>query len=254
MAGPERQDRRRSRTSHGGDARPEDDGRGEDRRAPAVPTRDGRQPRFRRLRQPLIGLGLAGMAVPMVRATSAEEDANGAMSDDGMEAPAPAHAAAAVEDGEEELVERIAESRAEQARDRQVRQAVDRYGITRELAEDIYDIAREENIEPRLAYGLVRTESTFNEGAVSPVGARGLTQVMPRTAAWLVPGTRTQDLHDRQTNLRLGFRYLDQMIDKYRGDVRLALLAYNRGPGTVDKVLKQGGNPDNGYADKVLRG
>ncbi|HSJ07540.1 MAG TPA: lytic transglycosylase domain-containing protein [Longimicrobiales bacterium] len=188
----------------------------------------------------------------MVRATSAEEPADS--SDDGTEVAASAEAAAAVDDTEEALAERIAESREEQARDRQVRHAVDRYGIARELAEDIYDIAREENIEPRLAYGLVRTESTFNEGAVSPVGARGLTQVMPRTAAWLVPGTRTQDLHDRQTNLRLGFRYLDQMIGKYRGDVRLALLAYNRGPGTVDRVLKKGGNPDNGYADKVLRG
>jgi soluble lytic murein transglycosylase-like protein len=254
MAVPERQDRRTSEATSEGEVRREAGAwRGDERRAPAVAPGDGRRSRFGRLRQPLIGLGLAGMAVPMVRATSAEQPGDAASSDDGMEAPAPADAAAAA-DTEEALTERIAESRAEQARDRQVRQAVDRYGITRELAEDIYDIAREENIEPRLAYGLVKTESTFNERAVSPVGARGLTQVMPRTAAWLVPGTRTQDLHDRQTNLRLGFRYLDQMIDKYRGDVRLALLAYNRGPGTVDKVLKRGGNPDNGYADKVLRG
>lgn len=250
MAGPERRERRGSGSAPHGDARGENGSRQGGRRAPVVPSRNGR--RFGRFRQPLIGLGLAGMAVPMVRATSAEEPADS--SDDGTEVAASAEAAAAVDDTEEALAERIAESREEQARDRQVRHAVDRYGIARELAEDIYDIAREENIEPRLAYGLVRTESTFNEGAVSPVGARGLTQVMPRTAAWLVPGTRTQDLHDRQTNLRLGFRYLDQMIGKYRGDVRLALLAYNRGPGTVDRVLKKGGNPDNGYADKVLRG
>src|SRR5690606_28559925 len=78
------------------------------------------------------------------------------------------------------------------------------------------------------------------------------TQVMPRTAAWLEPGTTSKDLYDRKTNLRLGFRYLDQMIDKYKGDVKLALLAYNRGPGTVDKVLARGGDPDNGYADRVL--
>jgi soluble lytic murein transglycosylase-like protein len=43
-------------------------------------------------------------------------------------------------------------------------------------------------------------------------------------------------------------------MDKYDGDQRLALLAYNRGPGTVDRVLKRGGDPDNGYADAVISG
>lgn len=215
---------------------------------------DRRRRVLQRFRQPLIGLGLAGMAIPMVNATGTQND----------EEPEPARGAAAdrdtaaalasAEDTEEQLAERIAETREAAERSRHVESAMDKYGISRDLAEDIYDIAREQNIEPRLAYGLVKTESTFDERAVSHVGARGLTQVMPRTAAWLVPGTKTADLYDRQTNLRLGFRYLDQMIDKYRGDVRLALLAYNRGPGTVDKVLKRGGNPDNGYADKVLRG
>ncbi|MBR9991292.1 MAG: lytic transglycosylase domain-containing protein [Gemmatimonadetes bacterium] len=204
---------------------------------------------FRRFRQPLIGLGLAGMALPMVQATKAPSEPT---SD--RDAADPETAAAAGGDVEENLVNRIASTREDAARNALVEDAVSKYDISRDLAEDIYDIAREENIAPKLAFGLVRTESTFNEKAVSHVGARGLTQVMPRTAAWLVPGTSTEDLYDRHTNLRLGFQYLDQMIDKYKGDVRLALLAYNRGPGTVDKVLKRGGNPDNGYADKVLRG
>ena len=89
---------------------------------------------------------------------------------------------------------------------------------------------------------------------MSGVGARGLTQVMPRTARWLKPGTKTDDLYDQRTNLKLGFKYLNQLIDKYNGNVRHALLAYNRGPGTVDRILKRGGNPNNGYADKVLGG
>jgi soluble lytic murein transglycosylase-like protein len=226
--------------------------------ASATGKRMGRGPGdvFRRFRQPLIGLGLAGMAVPMVQATNAQQRSADAEPD--VE-PAPlaqdeTAAAAPAGDVEDQLAERIGTSQADASRERQVASAMDQYNISRDLAEDIYDIARESNIEPRLAYGLVKTESTFNERAVSPVGARGLTQVMPRTAAWLVPGTKTQDLYDRQTNLRLGFTYLDQMISKYKGNVRLALLAYNRGPGTVDRVLKQGGNPDNGYADKVLRG
>jgi soluble lytic murein transglycosylase-like protein len=207
---------------------------------------------FQRFRQPLIGLGLAGLAIPMVNATNTD-----VLTGEGEDAPADPNAAAAAAssvDQEDQLAGRIAETREQQERTQAVEAAMAKHDISREMAEDIYDIAREQNIEPRLAYGLVKTESTFDERAVSHVGARGLTQVMPRTAAWLVPGTKTEDLYNRQTNLRLGFRYLDQMIDKYKGDVRLALLAYNRGPGTVDKVLKRGGNPDNGYADKVLRG
>jgi hypothetical protein len=214
----------------------------------AATDRSRRQDLFRRFRQPLIGLGLAGMAFPMVQATSPKTEEPPPDTD----AADPATSAAASEDVEENLVNRIAETREDAARTQQVEEAVRKYSISRDLAEDIYDIAREKDIDPKLAYGLVRTESTFNERAVSHVGARGLTQVMPRTAAWLIPGTKTDDLYDRQTNLRLGFQYLDQMIDKYKGNVRLALLAYNRGPGTVDKVLKRGGNPDNGYADKVL--
>ena len=207
-----------------------------------------RQAFLRRFRQPLIGLGLAGMALPMVQATTrTSEPAD-------TDAADPDSSSAATGDTEEDLTARIAETREEADRRKQVDEAVAKYNISRDLAEDIFDIAREQDIAPKLAYGLVKTESTFDERAVSHVGARGLTQVMPRTAAWLVPGTKTEDLYDRQTNLRLGFRYLDQMIDKYKGDVRLALLAYNRGPGTVDKVLRRGGNPDNGYADKVLGG
>jgi soluble lytic murein transglycosylase-like protein len=209
---------------------------------------------LKRFRSPLIGLGLAGMALPMAQATTRTDDSPRPDPRDADADPDGAAAATSAADTEERLAGRIAETREEQERSKHVASAIDRYGISRDLAEDIYDIAREQNIEPRLAYGLVKTESTFDERAVSHVGARGLTQVMPRTAAWLVPGTKTEDLYDRQTNLRLGFRYLDQMIDKYKGNVRLALLAYNRGPGTVDKVLKRGGNPDNGYADKVLRG
>ncbi|HEX2166790.1 MAG TPA: lytic transglycosylase domain-containing protein [Longimicrobiales bacterium] len=205
---------------------------------------------FRRFRQPLIGLGLAGMALPMVQATTKKPSEPAPDTD----AADPRTASAAGGDVEENLVNRIAETKEEAARTKQVEAAMAKYDISRDMAEDIYDIAREQDIDPKLAFGLVKTESTFDEHAVSHVGARGLTQVMPRTAAWLIPGTTTEDLYDRQTNLRLGFQYLDQMIEKYKGDVRLALLAYNRGPGTVDRVLDRGGNPDNGYADKVLSG
>ena len=128
------------------------------------------------------------------------------------------------------------------------------YDLQRDLAEKIYDMAVQANVDPDMAFGLVRTESAFLDRATSHVGAMGLTQLMPRTAAWLEPGTTKTDLRNSDTNLRIGFNYLRDLIDKYNGDAELALLAYNRGPGTVDRVLKKGGNPDNGYPDMVLRG
>lgn len=201
---------------------------------------------FRRFRDPLIGLAVAGAAAPFVRAglPSGEDAADMDALDRSIFAG----------DLEDELSERWAAAEATSARENLIQGAIATYKIARDLAEDIHDAAEANDIEPELAFGLIKTESTFNERAVSHVGARGLTQVMPRTARWLRPGTTAQDLFDRQTNLDLGFSYLRDMIDKYRGDVRLALLAYNRGPGTVDRILRTGGNPDNGYAGKVLRG
>ncbi len=126
------------------------------------------------------------------------------------------------------------------------------YRISEQLARDIGRAALEHEIDLDVAFGLVRAESGFRNTATSPVGAAGLTQLMPRTAAWMVPGTTARDLRDPQTNLRIGFKYLRYLIDRYDGDTRLALLAYNRGPGTVDRALKRGANPDNGYADFVM--
>ena len=127
-----------------------------------------------------------------------------------------------------------------------------RHAIPADLAAAIHDIAVAEGVEPDLAFSLVRVESRFAARAVSPKGAVGLTQVMPTTALELEPGIRPRDLFDERTNLRLGFRYLGRMIRYYRGDLRLALLAYNRGPGRVDEIRREGGDPSNGYAGKVL--
>jgi hypothetical protein len=126
------------------------------------------------------------------------------------------------------------------------------HDIPADLAAAIHDIALAEGVDPDLAFSLVRVESRFASRAVSSKGAVGLTQVMPSTAFELEPGLRLRDLFDERTNLRLGFRYLGLMIRQYRGDLRLALLAYNRGPGRVDEIRREGGDPNNGYAGKVL--
>jgi Transglycosylase SLT domain len=127
-----------------------------------------------------------------------------------------------------------------------------RFGIPADLAERIEDIALAEGIEPHVAFGLVRAESEFNRRAVSRVGAVGLTQLMPSTARYFKNGVNREDLFDRDTNLRIGFRYLRTLVVKYNGNLELALLAYNRGPDRVDQLIRSGRDPNNGYVAAVL--
>ena len=129
-----------------------------------------------------------------------------------------------------------------------------RYAIPADLSASIYDIAVSEGIDPKIAFALVSVESEFSRHAISSKGAVGLTQLMPRTAKGLKPNLVYNELFDRETNLRLGFRFLREMLRHYKGDVHLALTAYNRGPGTVDEILKAGGDPSNGYAAAVMSG
>lgn len=128
------------------------------------------------------------------------------------------------------------------------------YGINAELAATIADVARAEGIDPELAFRLVKLESDFNIRATSPVGAVGLTQLMPSTARFYHKGITTNRLYDPTTNLRIGFRYLRGLVKEYDGDMKTALLAYNRGPAAVAKSRAQGDNPSNGYDRIVTKG
>jgi soluble lytic murein transglycosylase-like protein len=125
------------------------------------------------------------------------------------------------------------------------------YRIRADLASTIVDVALAEGIDPELAFRLVKLESEFNPRAKSPVGAVGLTQVMPATARYYVKGITAEGLYDPNTNLRIGFRYLRGLVQEYKGDVNLALLVYNRGPVAVERARAEGDNPSNGY-DRIL--
>jgi soluble lytic murein transglycosylase-like protein len=113
---------------------------------------------------------------------------------------------------------------------------------------EITAAARKHGLDPALLAGLVRQESNFDPTAGSPAGARGLTQLMPGTAA----GLGVTDVTDPVQALDGGARYLKQQLDAFGGDVTKALAAYNAGPGAVERY---GGVPPyaetQGYVQKV---
>jgi hypothetical protein len=114
--------------------------------------------------------------------------------------------------------------------------------------------ARQSDVNPGafrdLLSGLINTESGGNPNAVSPMGARGLTQIMPETAR--DPGFGVRPMVDNSVDeqLRFGSDYLRALIKHYGGDVQKALSAYNAGPGNVDK----NGITNPGYVSRVMGG
>jgi soluble lytic murein transglycosylase len=111
-------------------------------------------------------------------------------------------------------------------------------------------------LDPAVALGIMRQESSFDVGAVSPSGARGLMQLMPFTAdavaRQLGVGTSLAALTgDPEHNMRLGTAYLRQMLDLFGGSLPLAVAAYNAGPRRVEQWLKQNGDPRVGPVDMI---
>ena len=100
----------------------------------------------------------------------------------------------------------------------------------------VVSAARAAGVPASLLFGLIRQESVFAENAKSRSGALGLMQVMPSTGRLLYRkenGKGRPDLNDPAANLRLGARYLRQLLDAFSGDTAAALAAYNAGPGRV---------------------
>ena len=91
--------------------------------------------------------------------------------------------------------------------------------------------AKANSVDPLLVHSIIKVESNYNAHAVSNKGAQGLMQLTPGTAKML----GVSDSFDPTQNIEAGVKYLKRLKDQFKGDERLALAAYNAGPGAVDK-------------------
>lgn len=108
--------------------------------------------------------------------------------------------------------------------------------------EVMFHYAREYGVDPYLVAAVIRVESKYYPQALSPMGARGLMQVMPETGAWVAEQLGLEDfepeqLFDPETNIRIGTWYLANLKQEF-GDLTFALAAYNGGRGNVRRWLE----------------
>jgi soluble lytic murein transglycosylase-like protein len=137
-------------------------------------------------------------------------------------------------------------------KDRKLRTAFKLPGYARNPAEFepiISSCSREFGVDSSLVKAVIHAESGYNPSAVSPKGAQGLMQLMPKTAQ----GLKVADSMNPSDNIRGGVRYLRFLLDTFKGNESLALAAYNAG---LNSVAKYGGIPPyqetQSYVAKVL--
>ena len=120
------------------------------------------------------------------------------------------------------------------------------YHPSAQVAQLILINAERYKLQPELLQAVIEVESKYDEKAVSHVGAVGAMQLVPTTARWIAQesGTPYGDLKAPAINIPLGAWYLRYLINKYHGNLELALAAYNAGRGNVDTWIREKNWPD----------
>jgi len=142
-----------------------------------------------------------------------------------------------------------------------IREALPSHPDSYSLATLIVEESRRAHIDPLFITALIRAESTFQHGAISSRGARGLMQLTPETGLYIAGSIADAsiaapiNLHDPATNIRLGIAYIKHLNERFSGDRQRALIAYNWGPTNLSNALRTKRSLPSGslqYAQKIL--
>lgn len=148
----------------------------------------------------------------------------------------------------------LADSRRELERAHQILEFSGQYAIPADLSAQIYDNAVAAGIPASVGFQLVKVESGFQNAATSSAAAIGLTQVRLPTARTYDAMVDPSDLMNADVNLRLGFRYLKDLLDRFGDNLPLALEAYNKGPTFVAAEQVAGNSVEGRYSRAVISG
>lgn len=126
------------------------------------------------------------------------------------------------------------------------------YDNSADIQQRVIDEAKRQNIAPSLALAIAKVESNFNPKALSHAGAKGVMQIMPRTAEQEF-GVHRNRLFDPDVNIRLGVKFIKNLLTRYDGRLNIALSHYNGGSGVKNRYNELNVMPSTrDYVDKVL--
>jgi hypothetical protein len=125
------------------------------------------------------------------------------------------------------------------------------------LADAIYYESVDASVDPLLVASIVATESSFHSRVKSRAGAVGLMQLRPYVAREVARDSSIEwnglaTLHSPDHNVQIGVQYYKELLDRFDGDIQVALTAYNYGPTRVSRLLSAGTYSGSDYADEIL--